>query len=558
MFAFQLFSLVLCILALGRANAQEEEMEEVVEQVFQYDERTCRGTSLHPKSTWPSDHGDCSRSKYTLGAGLPTHVTNENIKRIDNVDVGNAQWIYTGGENAEFVFAIGPSTAVYIAKLDAKTLEVLQKVDYGRCLYLGGAAVHANGHLYLMHNNRLYRYWNGDLYNSTILNLPTEFDAPLTQTNGMLVSHDGQLIIKQWPVVMRDVIFLFHGRPALMYFLIAVATTIITIRMTRTPSSEKSVGGLTRRLISSAVFGGLASVVAMAVVLTVLGNGRIDYVRFFTNNYLKGEVGELKLVDPISLEVTAAITLPERCSFARMALTTSIVNEVDSLVLLGDEFVHQLQWNSVSRELKYLPEWSKRYRTEGDGTFPGTGPAIFNNVAYFTDNTFPVTLFGRSYSMFSQPLDEFNAPLTSVSLTPPDSPPGFMFWSTTVSPFVGDVVVWDIRGRSVQSRKASDLSLHWEVEAMNADCVTIAADKKHVYFSDRDAIPSDSINSFISWMKQAKDVSMYFIVADTETGQVLVNTTMSRQDGIHPSMIVPGAYNDVIIGTPVGLSRLYV
>ena len=45
-----------------------------------------------PDSTWPSDHGDCSRSKYTLGAGLPANVTSEDIKRIDNVDVGNAQW----------------------------------------------------------------------------------------------------------------------------------------------------------------------------------------------------------------------------------------------------------------------------------------------------------------------------------------------------------------------------------------------------------------------------------------------------------------------------------
>ena len=39
--------------------------------------------------------------------------------------------IYTGGENAEFIFAIGPSFAAYFAKLDAKTLEVLQKIDLG-------------------------------------------------------------------------------------------------------------------------------------------------------------------------------------------------------------------------------------------------------------------------------------------------------------------------------------------------------------------------------------------------------------------------------------------
>ena len=42
--------------------------------------------------------------------------------------------IYTGGEDAEFVYAIGPQTAVYIAKFDAKTLELLQKIDLGKML----------------------------------------------------------------------------------------------------------------------------------------------------------------------------------------------------------------------------------------------------------------------------------------------------------------------------------------------------------------------------------------------------------------------------------------
>jgi hypothetical protein len=191
-------------------------------------------------------------------------------------------------------------------------------------------------------------------------------------------------------------------------------------------------------------------------------------------------------------------------------------------------------------------------------TFPGTGPAIFNGVAYFTDNTFPVALSGHSYTMFSQPLTEFDKPLAAAPLTAPGSSPGFMFWSITVSPFEGDVLVWDIHGRSVQARRASDLSLHWEVRSMNADCLTIAADKKHVYFSDHSESPGDDVNAFIPWMKGVKDVTKYLIVADTGSGRVLVNATISREDGVFPSLIVPGAHNDVIIGTSVGISRLYV
>ena len=42
--------------------------------------------------------------------------------------------IYTGGENAEFIFALGPQDAVYLAKFDAKTLELLQKVEFGELI----------------------------------------------------------------------------------------------------------------------------------------------------------------------------------------------------------------------------------------------------------------------------------------------------------------------------------------------------------------------------------------------------------------------------------------
>lgn len=548
------FCLLACLALLDSALSDPNNRSE---EGWAYDTRTCRGTSLHPKSTWPSDHGDCSRSKYTIGAGLPKNVKPEDIKRVDNVDVGNAQWIYTGGENAEFIFAIGPQTAVYVAKFDAKTLQLLQKVDLGSCLYLGGAAVHANGHFYMMHTNKLYRFWYGDLYNASVFELPTSFDPLLTQTNGMLVSHDGQLIIKQWPMILRDFEFFFHAKPVMLYALIATVITFVVIRMTNIPDKEKSVVGFVKRLFVSVCFGVFAAIVMLSLILTKLAGGKIDYIRLFTNNYLKGEVGELKFVDPATLTITADIQLPERCSFARMAMTTSRLGEEDRLVLLGDEFVHQVVWNSKTRVLANVPSWSKRYRRTGDGTFPGTGPAVFNNVAYFTDNTFPVALRGRSYSMFSQSLDEYEKPLATVPLTESDSSPGFMFWSITVSPFVGDIFAWDIRGRSVQARRASNMSLHWEVETMNADCLTIAADKNHVYFSDHSAIPGSDVNKFLPWMREAKSVTKYFLIADAETGQILVNTTLSTEDGIRPSMIVPGAHNDVIIGTSSGVSRLY-
>ena len=374
----------------------------------------------------------------------------------------------------------------------------------------------------------------------------------------MLVTHDGLLVVKQWPFTVWDLNFLFHAQPKFMYLLIAIVTTVTAIRMTSIPTENKTIQGFTSHFAVSIIYGIVAVVIFLFAFLCKASHGPMDAFRFFTHNYLQGEVGELKLVDPDSLTVTASMALPERCSFARMALSTTVPGEMDSLVLLGDEFVHQLTWNSVSKELKLLPEWSKRYRTNGDGTFPGTGPAIFNGVTYFTDNTFPVSLYGHSYSMFSQPLNEFEKPLSVVHMTEKDSPPGFMFWSITVSPFVGDVLAWDIQGRSVQSRSAVDMSLHWEVKSMNADCLTMAADKNHVYFSDHDMMSGDDTNKFLPWMKQSNNVTKFLIVAHAQSGEVLVNVTISREGGISPTMIVPGAHNDVIIGTSVGISRLYV
>ena len=380
---------------------------------------------------------------------------------------------------------------------------------------------------------------------------------------GMLVTHDGQLVVKQWPLILRDLSFFFHAKPAILYTLLATAATISIFRLANAPADQKTVPAMTRRHAVSVVYCLIATLLIMSVILGKLAHGPFDAMRFFSYNYLQGELGELKLIDPDTLEITAALTLPERASFARMALTTSSPptegEGVDTLVLLGDEFVHQVQWNSQRRELAGVPSWSRRYRSHGDGTFPGTGPAIFDNVAFFTDNTFPVALSGRSYTMFSRALDDMrDTPLLAAPLTAEDSPPGFMFWSTTVSPFEKDVLVWDIRGRSVQARRATDLSLHWEVKSLNADCLTVAADKQHVYFSDFNVVPGEEINAFIPWMKGVKDVTKYLIVAHTETGRVLVNVTIAREDGIGPSLIVPGAHNDVLIGTSNGISRLYV
>lgn len=548
---------------------------------LEYDLSTCRNTSL-ARSTWPSDHGDSSRTKYTLGAGLPADFDPKDLKMMQNTDLKLTQWAYTAGENSEFLYTMSGAAikGLTVSKSNAVTLEVMQSVSLEPGLYIGGMLMHANGHVYCVHANSVTAYWNGDLFNSTRRVLPTRLNGRLVQTNGVIVTSDGLLAIKQWALIPEDMFLYIYSflSPPLVVVLAILMLTGVAIMYSLTKKLKipfPMYFGLTFGLLLGAFF----VVLVFMGLMCLLGFYPYDPVRFLSTNTFRndrGGGGELKLIDPLSLEVRAEIFLEERCSFARMAMS-ALPNGEDGFVLLGDEFVHQYRWNAATGALYEVSEWASRYRTRW-GTFPGTGPAIYNHKAFFTDNTFAVNLFGKKYNLFSidllTPRDHASAGtnqqcsatgscdmprLSSVSLTNDTS--GFMYWSVTVSPANGDVIVWDTAGGSVQCRRADDLSLRWSVSAWQGDCISVAADKGHVYFSDYSEAPK----AWYNWMRSAgpaagtqyDHVVKYFIVAGAEDGRIIANVTAST-GGVKPALIVPGGNNDVFFPTPGGLVRVFV
>ena len=52
-----------------------------------------------------------------------------------------------------------------------------------------------------------------------------------------------------------------------------------------------------------------------------------------------------------------------------------------------------------------IRDWTRRYRSWSDGTFPGTGPVIFQDRIHFTDNTYPVFLGDGSYTYYTMRID---------------------------------------------------------------------------------------------------------------------------------------------------------
>ena len=138
---------------------------------------------------------------------------------------------------------------------------------------------------------------------------------------------------------------------------------------------------------------------------------------------------------------------------------------------------------------------------------------------------------------------------------------GFMFWSVVVSPVVGDVIVWDSAAQSVQARRADDLSLHWNLSVRQSDCITLAADKGHIYMSHYSGGPEDYLG-FMSAIgpngkKLYPGIKKFFIAVDAATGRTLLNVTIMEGEGMRPALIVPGGNNDVLVAKPNGLNRMY-
>jgi len=110
--------------------------------------------------------------------------------------------------------------------------------------------------------------------------------------------------------------------------------------------------------------------------------------------------------------------------------------------------------------------------------------------------------------------------------------PGFMFYSVVINPVEESLIVWDTEANSVQCRHLANLTLKWEIKDIRqCDCISVAADKGHVYMTDY------SYDGPMDWLgavfrSSHKKLDKYFIVADSATGKVLANRTISEGEGL--------------------------
>lgn len=266
--------------------------------------------------------------------------------------------------------------------------------------------------------------------------------------------------------------------------------------------------------------------------------------------------GRLLIVDPNTMQIVTQITTPERCSYARMAIYPGETGDHDWVVTLGDYSVMKWKYSHATKALELATDWSEGYRTFNDGSFYGTGPAVYNDTVYYTDNTFPVML-RNGYRLYAKPLHT-NEPQKMVQLSP--NAPGFMFWSVTISPMTNSLLVWDMANSNIQSRDLHSLDLQWEVSAKNMDCLSVAADKGHVYATETFASVftlSDYLfmNGLLGGRFYRGD--KYFLVIDAATGHILHRLPLSLNAPLSAGLIAPGANDDVFVTNDKGLLRIH-
>lgn len=183
-------------------------------------------------TSWPSDHGDVSRSKFTIGSGLPRDFDASKLQVRVQKELPNAQWIYTYGKRSEYLYVIAGNVipGAFVAKVDARTMDVLQRFNLSVSLYIGGLLVHENGNVYCIQANKLYVFWGGDLRNVTIEAVPHKaLNGNVIQSNGMLVTQDGFIVIKQWNFQIEDSLLITSSKESAVKLILSLGILVGSI-----------------------------------------------------------------------------------------------------------------------------------------------------------------------------------------------------------------------------------------------------------------------------------------------------------------------------------------
>jgi hypothetical protein len=118
----------------------------------------------------------------------------------------------------------------------------------------------------------------------------------------------------------------------------------------------------------------------------------------------------------------------------------------------------------------------------------------------------------------------------SVDLSGAD--PGFIFFAVVVSPRQGDILVWDTDKGFLEARRLTDLGRRWRVAIRNTDCLTVAADRDHVYVTDHsEGLELQELMESVSSRPNWPHVRKSFVVLDAHDGRELLRVPLGSVAG---------------------------
>ena len=511
---------------------------------------------------WPADHANNGRQKFVQEGGLPADVSSEELKVVEAA-LPYPQWLYTREEDELFVYG-GPNAGRYFAKLHARTLEVLQKIDLEKCVYFGGALVHASGDVYFIHKNVLYRFIEGDLDNAIVEPLPS-LNGNVTQVNGLMTFPDGRILVKQWTQNYIEAWFFASVVPPLMLACLLPALLFTLLAFCWFKPKQQHLWlpwSLGTVLIATFLLQG-----TFYGVVTLF-SGTFDFFPFFFPS--QETTAAFRIIDPLSLRVLSTTYMDERHSYPRLAIEEQVQDgkKTSFVFSLGDEHITKWRYDpgeegSQSPRLEKEEAWAARYRRWGDGSWPGTGPSLLNGTLFFTDNTYPVFLT-NGYRMYqkstkaSEDQDgDQDGDLYQTWIRTKEEGPGFMYWSVTGNPGNDGVVVWDIGNAQVQGRSSKNISiLQWEAPALNTDCLSVSVKSNHVDASDYDIrIPTNLHMDYAGMLGTTRKMKSLVVLNATDGSEVARKEL--GEGKVYPSMLIPGFHNDVYVGLTDQLVRVY-
>jgi len=88
----------------------------------------------------------------------------------------------------------------------------------------------SSGNVYCIQANKLYVFWGGDLNNVTVKPVPHKaLNGGLVQSNGMLVTQDGLIVIKQWNFQIEDSLLITSSKENIVKLILSIGIVCGTI-----------------------------------------------------------------------------------------------------------------------------------------------------------------------------------------------------------------------------------------------------------------------------------------------------------------------------------------